>query len=275
MTWPTSAASTANLDSSADSAASARADLLAAVQNLNLMMNWIGATETVMAAAATVDIGGQTGNRIALTSGSGAITSLGTNYGGLVMVRVAVACSLTYNATTLVTPGAVNLSLRAGDVFFAYPKASGGAANGWLVVPAPWTGQLALNGAVPLSNAVLALGRVDTSNEGGEIHWHRATDNASAFQVDCYSSGGVDYLRLMGAAGVTLSLDLNGNVGVGATGAITSPLDIAGNRLRVRTQKTPATASDTGNAGEWCNDASYLYVCTATNTWKRVAIATW
>lgn len=38
---------------------------------------------------------------------------------------------------------------------------------------------------------------------------------------------------------------------------------------------TPASASDTGTAGYVCWDASYLYVCTAANTWKRVAIATW
>jgi len=38
---------------------------------------------------------------------------------------------------------------------------------------------------------------------------------------------------------------------------------------------TPSSASDTGVAGTITWDASYLYVCTATNTWKRVAIATW
>jgi hypothetical protein len=51
--------------------------------------------------------------------------------------------------------------------------------------------------------------------------------------------------------------------------------DFSGNLIRVRTQKTPASAVDTGSAGEWCNDASYLYVCTATDTWKRAALASW
>ena len=32
---------------------------------------------------------------------------------------------------------------------------------------------------------------------------------------------------------------------------------------------------DTGTLGEIRVDASYIYVCTATDTWKRVAIATW
>lgn len=38
---------------------------------------------------------------------------------------------------------------------------------------------------------------------------------------------------------------------------------------------TPASASATGVAGQVTRDANYIYICTATNTWKRVAIATW
>lgn len=37
----------------------------------------------------------------------------------------------------------------------------------------------------------------------------------------------------------------------------------------------PTTASDTGTAGMLAYDAGFLYVCVATDTWKRVAIATW
>ena len=38
---------------------------------------------------------------------------------------------------------------------------------------------------------------------------------------------------------------------------------------------TPASATATGTAGEIAWDADYIYICTATNTWKRVAIGTW
>jgi hypothetical protein len=37
----------------------------------------------------------------------------------------------------------------------------------------------------------------------------------------------------------------------------------------------PSTASDTGTAGQVASDADYIYICTATDTWKRVAISTW
>ena len=52
-------------------------------------------------------------------------------------------------------------------------------------------------------------------------------------------------------------------------------LQVNGDRIRIATAKTPASATDTGTAGEICWDASYIYVCTATNTWKRTAISTW
>ena len=38
---------------------------------------------------------------------------------------------------------------------------------------------------------------------------------------------------------------------------------------------SPSSSSDTGTAGQIKYDANYLYVCTATNTWKRVALSTW
>jgi len=41
------------------------------------------------------------------------------------------------------------------------------------------------------------------------------------------------------------------------------------------TMRTPASATATGNAGEICFDASFVYVCTATNTWRRTAHSTW
>jgi hypothetical protein len=39
--------------------------------------------------------------------------------------------------------------------------------------------------------------------------------------------------------------------------------------------KTPSSASASGTAGQIRWDANYIYVCTATNTWKRVALSTW
>jgi hypothetical protein len=47
------------------------------------------------------------------------------------------------------------------------------------------------------------------------------------------------------------------------------------NGVMIGPAKTPASATATGITGQIAWDANYIYICTATNTWKRVAIATW
>ena len=69
-------------------------------------------------------------------------------------------------------------------------------------------------------------------------------------------------------------IDSSGNVGIG-TSSPTTLLDVNADTVRVRTARTPASATATGATGEICWDANYIYVCTATNTWKRAALSTW
>jgi hypothetical protein len=71
-----------------------------------------------------------------------------------------------------------------------------------------------------------------------------------------------------------LRIDSSGRVGIGTTSP-TTLLDVNTDTVRVRTARTPASAAATGATGEICWDASYIYVCTATNTWKRSALSTW
>jgi len=66
----------------------------------------------------------------------------------------------------------------------------------------------------------------------------------------------------------------NEKVGIG-TSSPTELLDIDGDSIRLRQSKTPSSSSATGTAGQIAWDANYLYVCVATDTWKRVAIGTW
>lgn len=59
-------------------------------------------------------------------------------------------------------------------------------------------------------------------------------------------------------------------------GVIAANVDlIAGRGLRIMAPVVPATAASTGVAGDVAWDASFLYVCVATNTWKRTALTTW
>jgi hypothetical protein len=69
-------------------------------------------------------------------------------------------------------------------------------------------------------------------------------------------------------------ITIGGNVGIG-TSSPSAALDVNSDKIRLRTAKTPSSATDTGNAGDICWDSSYLYICTATNTWRRIAHASW
>lgn len=63
------------------------------------------------------------------------------------------------------------------------------------------------------------------------------------------------------------------SLGVGADP--TAALDINSNTMRLRSAATPASSSTTGAAGTICWDSSFVYVCVATNTWKRSPLSSW
>ena len=66
-----------------------------------------------------------------------------------------------------------------------------------------------------------------------------------------------------------------GQLEISSTGAtFAGAVTIAGTVIHTLSA-TPASASATGTVGTMSWDASYIYICTAANTWKRVAIATW
>lgn len=75
-----------------------------------------------------------------------------------------------------------------------------------------------------------------------------------------------------------LTIDTSRNVGIATNVPSVSSgvgLDMAGTTMRLRQNRTPANASDTGYSGEICFDTNYVYRCVATNTWRRAALSTW
>lgn len=107
--------------------------------------------------------------------------------------------------------------------------------------------------------------------------------SAQSAEIRGYREGGTAWGALAfhtrDASGTSLErvrIDSSGRLLVGTSadsgGAL---LQVNGDRIRVGNARTPASATATGSAGEICWDANYIYVCIATNTWKRADIATW
>lgn len=89
-----------------------------------------------------------------------------------------------------------------------------------------------------------------------------------------YGSSSAGNIKLATNNTDRVTVDASGNVGIG-TSSPSALLDVNADTVRVRTAKTPASATATGNAGDICWDSNYIYVCVATNTWKRSALSTW
>ncbi len=52
-------------------------------------------------------------------------------------------------------------------------------------------------------------------------------------------------------------------------------IQVNGIPVGYRAESPPASAAASGTAGQIAFDQNYIYICTGTNTWKRVAIASW
>ena len=72
----------------------------------------------------------------------------------------------------------------------------------------------------------------------------------------------------------TVYLKSDGKVGIGTTSP-TAMLDVKSDIIRLETAKTPASAGATGNTGDICWDANFLYICIGANQWRRIAHNTW
>jgi len=98
----------------------------------------------------------------------------------------------------------------------------------------------------------------------GDIQAARTTTAAAIFlgaDGAKYFYRGSNDLLVNGFSTLTFSASTTLNSGGAATVIIST--------------RTPSSASDTGTAGTICYDSNYIYICVATNTWKRVAITTW
>jgi hypothetical protein len=130
--------------------------------------------------------------------------------------------------------------------------------NGLLV-----SGNNATAGAISITNAF--------NGPSARLTIWQSTLNTTLDYFDIVSSGGGQLLKFFNT----------GNLVVGSgSDDLTNKLQVTGSvistQYRLSALNTaPASATATGTLGEIRIDANHIYVCTATNVWKRAAIATW
>jgi len=173
-----------------------------------------------------------------------------------------VTGNATFSGDVIFGAGTTFWDVSAG--FFKIPLIASGAA----------TGSLSIGGGAAYNSGANILLYGDTHPQASGMLLRRGTVSALRMSgptgdLEFYNAGAT-----VGMTWVASALSNAGAIGVG-TNTPTAQVDLSSNTIRVRTAKTPASAAATGNAGDICWDTGYIYVCTATNTWKRAAIATW
>lgn len=112
-----------------------------------------------------------------------------------------------------------------------------------------------------------------STNFPGQVYFDGGAHNSSALVFRTAQTAGTITQRMRIFAG--------GNVNIGSTTSDAGYLlnvqgTIRGTQFFLSALNTaPASATATGTTGEIRIDANFIYICTATNTWKRVAISTW
>jgi len=157
-----------------------------------------------------------------------------------------------------------------GDVTFTNAGATTGMT--WDASAASNAGGLGIGTNVPLGLLHLA------KNSGSSIVLEDTGEAANQKIARCVMGSSDFYLQFLSDNMATAASFLKAERGAGTsvTGVtLYGVMTVSGNTINVTTQKTPASAGATGTKGDIVHDTSYIYVCTATNTWKRAAIATW
>jgi len=256
---------------------------LTKTDDTNVTLTLGGSPSTALLAAASLSLG-WTGQLAVARGGTGASTSTGS--GAVVLATSPTIASPTFSGTVQVgtNPGFGTLRVGAGAQAL-YVEGSSLSNGSWLstfetgsvtgsAFPARYTGTTTGNLTLQLQQNGNGAGLVDIYGAGtgdvalrlgvsaGTTYWSAGIDNSDsdAFVIAGFSLGTGNGLRIDAS-----------------TKAVTTygALFVGSDTLRITTEKTPASATATGTKGDICWDASYLYICTATNTWRRIAHATW
>lgn len=120
--------------------------------------------------------------------------------------------------------------------------------------------------------------RIELFDSDGSI---KVTNDGGTANVVEISETGNGYFK-GGVSGDVFTSSTRPSIRKNGTMVYDSDLDkpIWFNGVRWNTDMTkfvnkPLTPTDTGNKGDWSADSTHFYICTNTDTWRRVGISTW
>lgn len=172
----------------------------------------------------------------------------------------------------------------AGNVGFFGPFTMAGGfltiltATGMTEITLPLTGTLAtLAGAETLTNKSIDGGTVESITK---LSLHSSGSNYDlTIEPNAVMTSDRKLTLSLGDADRTLTLgndfSTSGNFPIILTVAASTNLVLPATGEVTVDVGVPANAGDSGVAGQRAYDSGFEYRCVATNTWKRVAIATW
>ena len=126
-------------------------------------------------------------------------------------------------------------------------------------------GTLSIANATPLKLGTAGYTVVNTNYSTFEIQSKITNQD---FQVTLDPNGSASQAFYIN--GSSLKVGING---FNSSNLPQATLDVNGS-FRIASGNAPATSSSAGAAGQIAWDSSFIYVCTATNTWKRVGLGT-
>lgn len=263
----------------------------------SLPISGLTASTTTAIGVGSIELGHASDTTISRVS-AGRIAVEGVN-----VVTVSSTDTLTNKTLTTPTIAAINGGTAANDDITIQGTTNATRTSSYVFLQ-PNGGITYIGAGTPLADSNLQV-QISTAGTGTEANYainkagnycllYGVKNSAGLGSLTNWSGG---YLRMVttdpfaivtnntSVTGMWLadgSIGLGGNITNSSTLAganlilsTTGALTLIGNQIRIATSQTPASASATGTVGTICWDANYIYVCTATNTWKRTAISTW
>ncbi len=134
------------------------------------------------------------------------------------------------------------------------------------------SGNSTFKGDIKISSTTPTLIFNETDAPTDEGNWRILSEAGNLIYQSLSDSGAVS-ITYMSVAKTGTTID---SIDIAATNInLNGKTNVIGDTINVTTQKTPASATATGTKGDIVHDTNYIYVCTATNVWKRSALVSW